>query len=115
MTGLSARRAYPGKSARLPARQGAAPAAVPAPGNRPRGLTRVVVRSDTQFPAIAYLYGAPRGPRMGVLPARGCRNVVGTSGSLRPVFGSRKPMKIYFCEKCGISIPLQEVVGGRAT
>lgn len=24
-------------------------------------------------------------------------------------------MKIYFCEKCGISIPLQEVVGGRAT
>jgi len=24
-------------------------------------------------------------------------------------------MKIYFCEKCGISIPLQEVVAGRAT
>ncbi len=24
-------------------------------------------------------------------------------------------MKIYFCEKCGISIPLQEVVGGGAT
>jgi len=24
-------------------------------------------------------------------------------------------MKIYFCEKCGVSIPLQEVVGGRAT
>lgn len=24
-------------------------------------------------------------------------------------------MKIYFCEKCGISIPLQEVVGGTAT
>ncbi len=24
-------------------------------------------------------------------------------------------MKIYFCEKCGVSIPLQEVVGGKAT